>query len=172
MKGITILYTILLLTATKSVFSQNQTITVNSPDKGLALIVFTANKKLVYSVKAGNTSIINTSPLGLLADSIDLGDNIRITGQAVFSKINETYPIIGNHTKAINRANEAEIPFSASGKQMSLFVRVYDDGIAIRYTVPAGIKHIDGERTGWILPNNVAKIAWANYSQSYEGFNY
>jgi alpha-glucosidase len=172
MKGIAILYTFLLLTATKVVFSQTQTVTLHSPDKRLALTVFTANNKLVYSVKAGNTSIINTSPLGLLADSTDYGENVRITGAAVLSKINETYPIIGNHTKAINRANEAEIPLNASGKQMSLFVRVYDDGVAIRYTVPVGTKHIDGERTAWNLPDNIAKIAWADYSQSYEGLNY
>jgi alpha-glucosidase len=172
MKRIVVISTILLFTATKGIFGQSQTVTVNSPDKRLALTVFTTDQKLVYSVKAGNTPIINTSPLGLMADSTDLGNNVRIAGQPVLSKINETYAIIGNHTKATNRANEAEIPLSAAGKQMSLFVRVYDDGVAIRYTVPDGIKHIDSENTGWNLPANVAKMAWADFSQSYEGLNY
>jgi alpha-glucosidase len=172
MKSIAILPTILLLTISTSLLAQNGTVSVNSPNKRLALSVFTENKKLVYSVKAGGTTVINTSPLGLLADSIDFGDNVQLTGKPAMSKINETYAIIGNHTKATNQANEAEIPFTAGGKQLSLFVRVYDDGVAIRCTVPEGIKHIDGETTAWNLPVNVAKIAWADFSQSYEGLNY
>ncbi len=172
MKRIAILSTILLLSISKEVFSQSQTVAVSSPDKRLSIAVSAENKKLVYSIKSGSTPIINTSPLGLMADSADLGSNVQITGKPVLSKINETYPIIGHHTRAINRANEAEIPLTAAGKQMNLFVRVYDDGVAIRYTVPAGIKHIDGEQTSWNLPANVSKIAWADFSQSYEGLNY
>lgn len=171
MKPITLFLSILLLT-TKSIFSQSQTVTITSPDKKITLSVFTADNKLMYAVKAGTTTIINPSPLGLLADSTDLGANVQLTGNAKRSTINETYSIIGNHTKAINKANEAEIPFTSAGKAMSLFVRAYNDGIAIRYTVPDGIKHIDGERTAWNLPANINKIAWADYSQSYEGLNY
>jgi len=169
MKPITLLFAILLLT-TKNLFSQP--ITVASPDKKITLTVFTTDNKLMYSVKAGTVTIINASPLGLLADSTDLGANVQLTGNAKRSTINETYAIMGNHTKAINKANEAEIPFTSAGKAMSLFARAYNDGIAIRYTVPDGIKHIDGERTAWDLPANIAKIAWADYSQSYEGLNY
>ena len=172
MKGIAILYAILLLSATESLIGQTKTVTISSPDKRLTLTVFTADKKLLYTVKAGNTPIINTSPLGLMADSIDLGDNVQITGSTVPRKINETYRILGNHTMATNRANESEILLTTAGKKLSLIVRLYNDGVAIRYTLPAGIKHIDGERTAWTLPANVTKIAWADYSQSYEGLNY
>lgn len=172
MKYIKFLFAVVLLTASKGTWAQTQTVTVNSPDKRLTLSVFTVDNKLVYHVKAGNTPIINTSPLGLIADSTDLGTGARITGAAKTSKVNERYPVMGNHPIALNQANEAEIPLTAAGKQLSLIVRVYNDGVALRYTIPAGIKRIDGERTAWTLPANVAKVAWAEYSQSYEGLNY
>ncbi|MEO8887357.1 MAG: glycoside hydrolase family 97 catalytic domain-containing protein [Mucilaginibacter sp.] len=172
MKNINILFTCLLLTITTGVFAQKQSVTISSPDKKLKLTVFTADKKLVYSVNAGSTPIIKTSALGLMADSADLGTDARITGAAKLSQINETYSILGNHPIAHNHAVEAEIPVTGAGKKYSLIVRVYNDGVAIRYTLPADIKRIDADHTAWTLPDNITKIAWADYSQSYEGLNY
>ncbi|PJJ83634.1 glycoside hydrolase family 97 protein [Mucilaginibacter auburnensis] len=172
MRYIKILSVVVLLAAAKSSFGQSQTVTVSSPDKQLSLTVSALDKKLTYNIKAGNTPIISTSPLGLIADSADLGDNVKITGAAKTGKVNESYPILGNHPIAKNQANEAEIPVSAAGKAMSVIVRVYNDGVAIRYTIPAGIKYINGEKTAWTLPANIDKIAWADYHQSYEGLNY
>lgn len=172
MKYTKILVAILSLTVATNVFGQSQSITVSSPDKQLSLTVFIASEKLVYNIKAGNISIIETSPLGLIADSIDLGDNAHITGPAKLNKVNENYTVMGNHPVAHNEANEAEIPFATAGKQLSVIVRVYNDGIAIRYTIPAGVKRIDAERTAWTLPTKIDKIAWADYSQSYEGWSY
>lgn len=171
MKSIYVILSVCLFVAAKG-FGQSQSVTINSPDKRITLTVFTADKKLVYSIKAGNTSIINTSNLGLLVDSADLGDNVLITGAATRSTINESYPILGNHKTAWNKANEAELPLSASGKTFSLFVRVYNDGVAIRYALPLNVKRIDAERTAWVLPDNIRKVAWADFSQSYEGVNY
>ncbi len=172
MKRFNILFSFLLLVAVKGTFAQGSNVTISSPDKRLALRVFTINKKLVYSVWSGNVPIIKTSALGLIVDSSDLGNNAQITGAAVLSKVNEDYAVIGNHAMAHNRANEAEIPVTASGQKFSIIVRVYNDGVAIRYTLPAKSKRIDGERTGWTLPDSVTKIAWADFSQSYEGLNY
>ncbi|TWF45728.1 glycosyl hydrolase family 97 [Chitinophaga polysaccharea] len=172
MKCINILYTFLLLTTAKGVFGQSQAVIINSPNKRLSLTVFTADKKLVYSIQSGSTPIITTSALGLVIDNMDLGDNVRIIDVATLSKINETYTILGNHSITHNRANEAEIPMVASGKKFSIIVRVYNDGVAIRYGLPPNSKRIDSERTTWTLPNNVTKIAWADFSQSYEGSSY
>ena len=166
------LFAFLFVALAKGTFAQYQTVTLKSPDKQLVLTVFTEDEKLVYNVKRGNATIINTSPLGLVIDGTDLGDQVRFTDATKMSKINEDYPMIGNHTIAHNKANEVEIPCIASGKTFSVITRVYNDGVAIRYTIPVGAKRIDRERTGWVLPTNVSKIAWAEYSQSYEGLNY
>jgi alpha-glucosidase len=172
MKYLKFLALFLLSTSAKYSYCQKQSVVFSSPNQKLTLTVNTAGKKLVYSVNAGNTSIIKSSALGLVVDSTNLGDNARITGPTVLSKINEDYVIIGNHKVAHNRANEGEIPVTTSGKKFSLIVRVYDDGAAIRYSIPASAKRIDSEHTAWNLPDNTAKIAWADYSQSYEGLNH
>ncbi|EHQ24935.1 glycoside hydrolase family 97 protein [Mucilaginibacter paludis] len=172
MKAFNTLLTFLFLITVKSAFAQGQAVTINSPDKRLSLSVFTTDKKLVYSVRAGNTPIIKPSALGLKVDNTDLGDNAQISGTAVLSTINESYAILGNHSVAYNRANEADIPVAASGRKFSIIVRVYNDGVAIRYTIPVESKHIDGEYTAWSLPDKVTKIAWADFHQSYEGLNY
>ncbi|MVN92185.1 glycoside hydrolase family 97 protein [Mucilaginibacter aquatilis] len=162
----------LLIFAATSAFSQSQTVNISSPDKRIVLTVTSADKKLSYAVKADNQSIINKSALGLVADGENLGENAKITGKAIVSIINESYPVIGSHTKAVNHANEAQIPFTAQGKSMALIVRVYNDGVAIRYIIASALKHIDAECTAWALPQNVKKVAWADFHQSYEGVNY
>lgn len=172
MKYLNFLLAILLFTTAKNVSAQNRTINVGSPDRRLTLTVFIEKKKLVYYIKSGDNEIIKTSPLGLIADSVDLGNNARITGAPVMSKINEDYPIMGNHAIAHNRANEVMIPVTGGGKKYNLIVRMYNDGAAIRYTIPTGTKRIDADHTSWTLPDDIYKIAWADYSQSYEGLNY
>lgn len=58
----------------------------------------------------------------------------------------------------------------ASGVRFGLVVRVYNDGVAIRYILPEGAKHIGNERTAWALPQRVKKVAWAEYEPGYEGY--
>ena len=52
---------------------------------------------------------------------------------------------------------EAVLPMQASGVRFGLVVRVYNDGVAIRYILPEGAKHIGNERTAWALPQRVKK---------------
>ncbi|OKS86025.1 glycoside hydrolase family 97 protein [Mucilaginibacter polytrichastri] len=172
MKGFNILISILLTIAVKSAFAQSQNVSITSPDKRLALNISATGKKLAYAIHSRNTAIIKASAMGLIVDNIDLGDNAQITGPAVLSTIKEDYAILGNHNIAYNYANEAEIPVAASGQKFSIIVRVYNDGVAFRYTLPVNAKRINGERTSWSLPDDVTKIAWADFSQSYEGLNY
>ena len=110
MKYINILLIALALGASTNAFSQTASVTLASPDKRISLTVSTINKKLFYNIKAHKNTIIDTSPLGLIADSTDLGDNVTIRGAVKNSKINETYALMGNHPVAHNQANEAEIP--------------------------------------------------------------
>lgn len=161
-----------LLGNIKAVFAQSQTVEFKSPDKHLTLNISSTDNKLVYNVQAGNTELVKNSALGLTVDGIDLGANAKITSAPLSNKIKEHYTILGNHAVVYNRANEAEIPMVASGVKFSLFVRVYNDGVAMRYSLPADSKHIDKESTSWTLPDSVSKIAWADYNQSYEALNH
>jgi len=144
-------------------------IKITSPDKQLSVLVtITTEGRLSYSVKSGGIQVLETSPLGITIDSIDLGKGAKFTSQPTMSEIDETYSILGNHTTAHNRAKEVAIPIVTSGKAFNLIVRVYNDGVAIRYTIPSGSKHINGESTSWNLPANTTKVAWSDFSQCYE----
>jgi alpha-glucosidase len=167
-----IITSICLFAGINAVLAQKE-IKITSPNKQLSVSVFVdAKGRLSYSVKSEGIQVLETSPLGLTVDSIDLGKGAKITSKPAVREIDEKYSILGNHTMAINHANEAEIPIETSGKTYKLFVRVYDDGIAIRYTIPEGSKHINGESTSWNLPQKTTKVAWSGFSQCYEGLSY
>jgi alpha-glucosidase len=164
----TIITSILLFSGINGVFAKNE-IKISSPDKQLsALVTISTEGRLSYSIKSGDIQVLETSPLGITIDDIDLGKDTKFVSKPTMSKINETYPILGNHAIAYNRANEVAIPFMTSGKAFQLIVRVYNDGVAIRYTIPTGSKHINGESTSWNLPASTSKVAWSGFSQCYE----
>lgn len=176
-KTIKLISAILLLTVLMGCISScrtnNTEITIQSSDKHLSLSVFNSPEgRLLYRVMLDTIQVIEPSPLGLTVDSVDLGINTKIISSPVTSEINEEYEMFGNHTTAVNHANEAVIPMETSGKKFKLIVRVYNDGVAIRYTIPEGTKRINGETTSWNIPENTEKIAWAEYSQCYEGLSH
>ncbi|MBE3085643.1 MAG: glycoside hydrolase family 97 catalytic domain-containing protein [Bacteroidetes bacterium] len=157
----------------KAVPTKGKEIEISSPDKQLSVIVLvTTEGRLSYSIKSDGIQVLETSPLGMTVDGIDLGSGSKIIFPPVSSEIEENYPIIENHPIAHNHAKEANIPIETSGKKFKLIVRVYNDGVAIRYTIPEGVKHIDSESTSWNLPEKTTKIAWSGFSQCYEEFSY
>jgi alpha-glucosidase len=167
-----IITSFLLLTNAQVVFAQ-QHVEIKSPNKKLSTIVTaTNNGQLSYIIKHEGIQVLNPSPLGLTIDNINLGHQAKITSKAIFTEINESYAILGNHSIAKNHATEAIIPMEASGKAFKLIVRVYNDGLGIRYTIPTGSKRINGESTAWHLPESTSKIVWSDFHQSYEGLTY
>jgi alpha-glucosidase len=163
---------ILLSIGFNSAFAVNG-IEIKSPNKQLStLISVTPEGQLSYAVKSDGVQVLETSPLGIVVDNIDLGKNAKIVSKPTLAKIDENYPVFGNHSIAYNRCNEAAIPVETAGKTFKLIVRVYNDGVAIRYTLPEGTKHIDGENTSWNLPKNTGKVAWSGFSQCYEELSY
>lgn len=152
---------------------RKQEIVVKSPDKQLsATIKVSKAGQLSYSVKSGKVVILNSSPLGITVDGIDLGSDAKIIAKPGLREINENYSILGNHSLAHNHALEYDIPIESRGEKYKLFIRVYNDGIAIRYTIPTGSKYFNGESTSWNLASKPNKIAWSELSKSYEGLSH
>jgi len=156
----------------KTATAQKQEIELASPGKMLSVKIFKLGKRLSYTLNAGNTQLLAPSSLGLIVDSVDLGIDPQIVAAPILSKINETYKTLGNHRTANNRAIEADIPMVVSGKYFNLIIRIYDDGIGIRYALPQGAKYINSECTSWNLPASTSKIAWSELDNSYEGYSH
>lgn len=165
------LASIFLLSGINVTLAQKE-IKISSPDKHLSVLVFvTAEGRLSYSIKSDKVQILEASPLGITVDSTDLGSGAKIGSKPVLREIDESYSLIGNHPIARNHAKEADIPVETAGRRFKLIVRVYDDGVAIRYTIPEGSKHINSESTSWNLPERTTKIAWQGFNQSYEALS-
>lgn len=112
------------------------------------------------------------SRLGLVVDGVDLGQHVSVMGIEDAKVVDETYPLNGNHAQARNFYSEAVVPLRASGKDYLLYLRTYDDGIAIRYALPEGTKRVDKELTSWTLPDDVEEVAWTDFSFDYEGYSH
>ena len=143
---------------------------LKSPDKKIEISVNQDANGLFYTVKKGKTSVLDKSPLGIIVDGNDLGKGVSFVDEPEITKIDEEYPIFGNHAVAEDKAVEAWVSLEASGVRYGLVVRAYNDGVAVRYVLPDGAKHIGGERTTWTLPQGVKKVAWAEYDPGYERY--
>ncbi|HET9570682.1 MAG TPA: alpha-L-fucosidase [Bacteroidales bacterium] len=172
MKKVTKLIIVLIfLISGVNVALAKKEIKIISPNKRVTVSVNTEGR-LSYSINSYGTQVLATSPLGIVVDSIDLGCGAKIVSNPSFTNIDENYPIFGNHSMAKNHANEAVIPIQTAGKIFNLIVRVYNDGVAVRYTLPKGSIHIDSEYTSWNLPEKTKKVAWSGFSQGYEDLSH
>jgi alpha-glucosidase len=102
--------------------------------------------------------------LGITVNNQDLGQG-AVLGQAITRSFEESYPVIGVHATALNSYREAIFPVQSGPVKTpwQLEVRVFDDGVAMRYRVPgAGQRRLNGEATGWKLPPG--SVTWAQSS--------
>ncbi len=120
---------------------------------------------LTYSVSVKGQSVILPSPLGISVDAQNLGQN-AVVGQASTRSFWESYRVIGVHSMALNSYREAifSVQSGPAKTPWQLEVRVFDDGVAMRYRVPGmgtgtGTRRVNGETTGWKLPPG--SVTWA-----------
>lgn len=85
---------------------------------------------LRYSVHFNGSPAIENSRLGIVVDSIDWGEGVRL-GKPIQQVIDETYKTRGVHDKAVNRCNETRLPVirMENDARMNLILRAYDDGL-------------------------------------------
>ena len=145
---------------------------LSSPNSHIIVNATIVSNRLTYTVVADGSTVIANSPLGITVDSLDLGMNVMFTSSPTYKKIDEKYQIFGNHSTAYNLANEAVVALTSKGHKYHLILRAYNDGVAVRYSLPDGAKRIDGESTSWRLPLTAKTVAWMDLNQCYEGFSH
>jgi alpha-glucosidase len=143
---------------------------VASPDGRVQFVLSAgAQGHLAYTVTFNSKNIIDLSPLGIVVDKVDLGDDARI-GIANSYKINETYPWYGPHSIAVNNCNGAKVAVThpKTGTTYTLDIRAYNDGVAFRHLVPGEGARTPDEATVFRVPAG-SVIAPQNYVSGYEG---
>ena len=157
-------------------YSQNMTVT--SPDKSISVTVDNGDK-LVYSVKFKDRIIVNPSQLGFeLKGEPNLDGNFNLVGQKAVT-INETWkPVVkSKHAEVLNNCNELQLTLKEKSglmREMDLFVRAYNDGIAFRYklyrSLKIGNREITKELTSFGIPNDPKAwiVEYGGYASSNE----
>lgn len=112
-----------------------------------------ANQSLTYSVTYKGKPVILDSPLGMNIDNVQLGEGVQIQyGEPTTHS--SSYANNGIH--AINKNQYKEVAYTIvhkGGSTYFLDVRVFEDGVAIRYRFPAtSAKTIHSEATSFTFP--------------------
>lgn len=146
----------------------NSIISVKSPGEKVVATVDLSGNRMKLSVSKNGNTVLTDCSLGLLIDSVDIGTEASLADKVREKTINEEYPLHGNHSKAVNHCKEISIPLKYQKLNYQLLIRVYDDGIAVRYIIPnAKGKIINSDNTTFYLPDSV-QCFWADYADSNE----
>ncbi|MFD7310344.1 glycoside hydrolase family 97 catalytic domain-containing protein [Promicromonospora sp. NPDC059942] len=156
---------------------------VSSPDRSIEATVDVVDGTLTYEVvRDGTTTVVAPSGLGLTLrePAVDLttGLTVESTDRAV---VDETWtPAWGNDARVRNHANELTVHavHEASGVELDVVFRVFDDGVGFRYAFPEqdGLGEgvvVSGEKTQFALPADLtaysipAGIRWSADEQHY-----
>ncbi len=144
-------------------------IAVKSPDGRIWVEISKGpDSKLYYKIETNGKEIVAPSRLGIISDNIDLGSEFSF-GPFKSNVTNETYPVFGAHSRAINRCNETTVEIQTAEEKWFLDVRAFDDGIGIRSRLAARKdRQIQGEATEWKVPSKTC-FWYQSDLGSYEG---
>jgi len=148
---------------------------VKSPDSKTKVQFRTdADGKFYYSVTDGEQVIVESSLVGMKLEEGNIDKNLKVKdGSVKEAVINESYDLItGTSDKAENKCNEKSFVLANDEGSFTFTVRVYDDGVAYRYTdVKAGTGEqvkVNDELSEIIFPDNATTWGFA-INGTYEG---
>ncbi len=128
-------------------------------------------RQLGYAVTLRGRPVIEPSPLGIVVDGVNLGDQADFSAPQRY-RVRETYPWHGVHASAVNHCRGARIPLRhlPSGQAWTLEARAYDDGVAFRFIVPGAgtASRIPDEATAFRLPPG-SMVWYHDFEGHYEG---
>lgn len=143
--------------------------TVSSPDGSITAEISCESGIINYNVYKDGISVLSDSRLGIRFEDADMTSGLSLTGRSD-NVIDESYSMPGGKASVYeNRANEAVLTFEKDGKELELYVRVYDDGAAVRYGYSNDTRVISEETVFSFPAQHIS--AWAmEYEKSYEQF--
>jgi alpha-glucosidase len=127
---------------------------------------------LTYAVRRGAVTIVHPSPLGIVVDREELGDDVEIDAPT-WTLVDRTYPVRGVKRIAREHGFALVVPVRqrATGRTWTLEVRIYDEGVAFRYVVPGpGAQFVQRERTAWRVPPG-SSLWYQSELRNYEGIH-
>ena len=148
-------------------------IRIVSPDSNVTLLIFIdAKSTLNYQVTFKNRPVIETSPLGIIVDGVNLGRDAEMD-KGVPYRLSKKYPSRGVHSEASNHCNGTSIPFRhvPSQTRYGVQARAFNDGVAFRLQVFGdGRQRVPDEATAFKIPSD--SVVWFHdFEGHYEGIH-
>ncbi len=150
-------------------------LSVSSPDGENKVRIWRDKEgALYYTVEAEKTTIIECSALGMATRAGNVASGITVAADSVKrQEINEKYTTItGPSSEAENHCNEIRFTAKNGNGSFDLVVRVFDDGMALRYeNVSIGDSktlNVTDERTEIVLPEKTTTWGYEP-TGTYEG---
>jgi alpha-glucosidase len=143
---------------------------VVSPDGNVQFRLSFAKSRPHFGVRFRGVPVIEASPLVMTLDGVDITDGAK-PGAVKKYEVNETYPTRGVHARAVNRCNGAQFSLKQARGNIAftLNVRVFNDAVAFRFTVPDGKgPRVPDEATTFTLPTG-STVWYHNLRGHYEG---
>ncbi len=161
-----------LLAGRPRVVSGATSAVISGPSGALAVEVLIENSRLRYRISRNGLAVIESSPLGITVDGVDLGTQVTSLEASAPTAVDVEYPWRGVKSVATNRYRESVITIARSGggsASWQVVWRVFDDGAAFRCLIPgSGLRTVGGESSGWTLP--AGTLLWAQTdTKAYEG---
>src|SRR5664279_391825 len=135
-KRLTTLIFFLAILFTNHVFAAKDII-LASPNGYIQIKLFSDKSRLSFSVNFQGKTVIETSPLVLVVDKVDITYDPK-QGKAENFSLNETVPLRGGNSLGQNTCNGLRIAYTQKKSSVKYFleIRAYNNGIAFRITVP------------------------------------
>ena len=143
-----------------------------SPDNSRTFIMSIDDGKPFYTLIDGSDTVIESASFGIITDKADFSDGLAVKEVSAVKYIEDTYTLTA-HTKEqySDPCNERSFTYTKDGAEMTVIVRLYNDGMALRYVIssPDGTDFsIKDEATSVTLPQNATVWAMA-YTPNLEG---
>ncbi|MEF8788200.1 MAG: glycoside hydrolase family 97 catalytic domain-containing protein [Planctomycetota bacterium] len=124
---------------------------MKSPDGDLHAELSVQGGKLHYSLRHGDTQVLDDSRLGITVDGQKLGSNVEDVEVSLAASARRTYPTGGEHSTASSRYREYSVTATRDGgPDLQMDFRLFNDGAAYRYHVPGSAEHtVKGEASAW-----------------------
>lgn len=156
----------------------SQILTVKSPDQKIVVSI-NNGEKLTYGVTYQERPVVNNSQMGFeLRDEPVMAGNFAILNQSLKSFNEKWIPVVrSKHSEITDNYNELELLLKEKSdpmRELTLFVRVYNDGAAFRYKLlrsgKVGDRQIIKELTTFNIPGDPKAwvVEYGGYASSNE----
>lgn len=141
-----------------------------SPDGNTVVSIKTDDAgRYFYSVRQNGEDIIYASRLGLKTGDADFTSGVSYQ-QGTIAEVTDDYQLYqGKHQGEIkDTCTEDMFTLTKDGKELTVVIRVYDDGVAYRYESKEGAS-VSQEASEFVFPDQAAFLSYEQPNYTYEG---